>query len=272
MAEITAQIEALWREHPEPASQLVMQERQEPRMTSLLNRGDFLKPVKEVEAGSARRFCIRLRKRRRRTDATGFRALARGSAIADDGPVVRQSRLAGVLRRRAGGDVRRSRHAKLAAVASGIARLARRGIHGARLERQASASADRAIRRRTGSRRASPRNWRNAIRKTGCLRAGRGSGSTAKLVRDIALAASGLSNPKIGGPSVHPPAPEFLFVPPASYGPKVWIEDQGPDRYRRALYTFRFRSVPYPMLQTFDAPNGDVSCVRRSRRTRRCRR
>lgn len=35
--------------------------------------------------------------------------------------------------------------------------------------------------------------------------------------------------------------------------------------YRRALYTFRFRSVPYPMLQSFDAPNGDFSCVRRSR-------
>ena len=39
----------------------------------------------------------------------------------------------------------------------------------------------------------------------------------------------------------------------------------GPDRYRRALYTFRYRSVPYPMLQTFDAPNGDVACVRRAR-------
>ena len=82
-------------------------------------------------------------------------------------------------------------------------------------------------------------------------------------MRDIALAASGLLNPKVGGPSVYPPAPEFLFQPPASYGPKTWNDDNGPDRYRRALYTFRFRSVPYPMLQTFDAPNGDVSCVRR---------
>jgi len=86
-----------------------------------------------------------------------------------------------------------------------------------------------------------------------------------EIVRDIALAASGLLNPKIGGPSVFPPSPEFLYMPPASYGPKIWPEDKGPNRYRRALYTFRFRSVPYPMLQTFDAPNGDVSCVRRSR-------
>ena len=65
-------------------------------------------------------------------------------------------------------------------------------------------------------------------------------------------------------PSVFPPAPAFLFQPPASYGPKVWTEATGPDRYRRALYTFRYRSVPYPMLQTFDAPNGDFSCVRRA--------
>ena len=87
----------------------------------------------------------------------------------------------------------------------------------------------------------------------------------AELVRDIALAASGLLNRKIGGESVCPPAPEFLFQPPASYGPKTWAEASGPERYRRALYTFRYRSVPYPMLQTFDAPNGDFSCVRRAR-------
>jgi hypothetical protein len=85
----------------------------------------------------------------------------------------------------------------------------------------------------------------------------------AEVVRDIALAASGLMNPKIGGPSVYPPAPDFLFQPPASYGPKIWLTDTGPDRYRRAFYTFRFRSVPYPALQNFDAPNGEFACARR---------
>ncbi|HKX30581.1 MAG TPA: DUF1549 and DUF1553 domain-containing protein [Blastocatellia bacterium] len=84
-------------------------------------------------------------------------------------------------------------------------------------------------------------------------------------VRDIALAASGLLNPQVGGPSVFPPSPEFLYQPPASFGPKVWIEDKSEQRYRRALYTFRYRSVPFPALQTFDVPNGDVSCVRRPR-------
>ena len=87
----------------------------------------------------------------------------------------------------------------------------------------------------------------------------------AEIVRDIALEASGLLNPKVGGPSIFSPAPEFLFQPPASYAPFPWKEETGPDRYRRALYTFRRRSTPYPVLQVFDAPNGDFSCVRRLR-------
>jgi hypothetical protein len=87
----------------------------------------------------------------------------------------------------------------------------------------------------------------------------------AEIVRDIALAASGLLNAEVGGPSVYPPAPAFLFLPPASYSAKTWTPAEGPERYRRALYTFRFRSVPYPVLQAFDAPAGDMACVRRAR-------
>jgi hypothetical protein len=87
----------------------------------------------------------------------------------------------------------------------------------------------------------------------------------AEIVRDIALDASGLLDEQVGGAPVTPPAPAFIFLPPASYGPKMWPDETGPDRYRRALYTFRFRSVPYPVLQTFDAPNGDGACVRRLR-------
>ena len=86
-----------------------------------------------------------------------------------------------------------------------------------------------------------------------------------EVVRDIALAASGLLNPAMGGPSIHPPSPEFLYQPPASYGPKSWHEEAVPECYRRSVYIFKFRSVPYPALQTFDAPNGDFSCVRRLR-------
>lgn len=86
-----------------------------------------------------------------------------------------------------------------------------------------------------------------------------------EVVRDMALAVSGLLDPKVGGPAIYSPAPSFLFVPPTSYGPFTWIEAQGSDRYRRALYTFRRRSTPYPMLTNFDTPNGDTACVRRVR-------
>jgi hypothetical protein len=86
-----------------------------------------------------------------------------------------------------------------------------------------------------------------------------------EIVRDIALAASGLLHPAIGGRSVMPPAPGFLFQPPASYAPFPWKDEEGAEKYRRALYTFRRRSTPYPALQTFDVPNADFSCVRRLR-------
>lgn len=84
-----------------------------------------------------------------------------------------------------------------------------------------------------------------------------------EMVRDIALAASGRLNPKLGGPSIYAPIPESLLA--LSYAPLTWNAEVGPDRYRRALYTFRRRSLPYPALQNFDTPNGDFSCTRRPR-------
>lgn len=87
----------------------------------------------------------------------------------------------------------------------------------------------------------------------------------AETVKDMALTVSSLLNPKIGGPSIMAPAPLDLFRPPASYAPFPWVNAEGPDKYRRALYTFRRRSTPYPVLQIFDAPNGEASCVRRAR-------
>ena len=86
----------------------------------------------------------------------------------------------------------------------------------------------------------------------------------AEAIRDTYLAASGLLNLEIGGPAVHPPAPAFLFLPPSSFGAKSWEEDKDAQRYRRALYTFRFRTATYPMLQTFDAPTGEFACARRT--------
>ncbi|MFN9369475.1 MAG: DUF1553 domain-containing protein, partial [Planctomycetia bacterium] len=86
----------------------------------------------------------------------------------------------------------------------------------------------------------------------------------AELVRDVALSASGLIHHALGGPSVIPPVPpnvlEFNYAQPS-----FWKPTGGPERYRRSVYLFRKRSMPDPLLSSFDAPNGDVSCARRVR-------
>ena len=80
----------------------------------------------------------------------------------------------------------------------------------------------------------------------------------AETVRDIQLATSGLLDATLGGRSVFPPAPAYLFQRPVSYGPKIGPSRPIPTATAARLYTFRFRSVPYPMLVAFDAPNGSV--------------
>ena len=86
----------------------------------------------------------------------------------------------------------------------------------------------------------------------------------AETVRDIALSVSGLLHQKVGGPSVIPPVPQNVLDYNYVY-PGYWNPAQGPERYRRALYMFRKRSMPDPVLSAFDAPNGDLSCARRVR-------
>jgi hypothetical protein len=84
----------------------------------------------------------------------------------------------------------------------------------------------------------------------------------SETIRDIALAASGLLSKKIGGPSVYPPIPDGVLS--LGYGAQMpWPTSTGEDRYRRAMYTFWKRSVPYPSMIVFDQPNGDFSCTRR---------
>lgn len=84
-----------------------------------------------------------------------------------------------------------------------------------------------------------------------------------EVVQDIALSVSGLLNPKVGGPSVYPPIPGT--VGDTSYGGFSWPETKGEDRYRRGLYTFWKRSLPFPALAAFDVPSGETSCPRRMR-------
>ncbi len=71
----------------------------------------------------------------------------------------------------------------------------------------------------------------------------------AELIRDSALFASGLLNPEIGGRSVRP-------YQPAGASPHRWVESFAEDRYRRGMYIEFYRTAPYPLLASFDAPNG----------------
>jgi hypothetical protein len=86
----------------------------------------------------------------------------------------------------------------------------------------------------------------------------------AELVRDTALAASGLLSEKIGGPSVFPQQPPGVTTEGA-YGQLQWKVSEGPDRYRRGLYTFMKRTAPYAMTLTFDGPSGEACLARRDR-------
>ncbi len=86
----------------------------------------------------------------------------------------------------------------------------------------------------------------------------------AEMVRDQALALSGLLSPKIGGPSVFPPQPEGLWQA-AFNGQRTWASSHGSDKYRRALYTFWRRTVPYPSMATFDAPSREICAIKRVR-------
>jgi hypothetical protein len=82
-------------------------------------------------------------------------------------------------------------------------------------------------------------------------------------VRDVALAAAGLLNPKIGGPSVMPPQPDGVWAP--VYSDDAWKTATDGDRFRRGLYTFWRRSSPYATYMLFDAPSRELACTRRPR-------
>jgi hypothetical protein len=85
----------------------------------------------------------------------------------------------------------------------------------------------------------------------------------AEVIRDLALAASGLLDTRLGGPSVRPPQPaEYSNLTYANSA--KWQVSKGGDAYRRGLYTFFQRTSPYPMLMTFDSPDSTECTAQRS--------
>jgi hypothetical protein len=255
-------IEALWRQQPEGSSQLVLQARETPRHTHVLQRGDFLKPGAPIGPGVPA-FLHPLPPGESATRLTFARWL-----VSRDSPTTARSIVNRVWQSYFG--------IGLVSTSEDLGTQSEAPSHPELLDWLAVEFMDRGWSLKSLHRLiVNSATYRQVSRVTPELYArdpynrllarGPRFRVEAEAVRDIALAASGLLQPEVGGPSAFPPAPEFLFQPPTSYGPKIWKEATGAGRYRRALYTFRYRSVPYPALQAFDAPNGDFSCVRRAR-------
>lgn len=261
-ASSNARIAVAWKDHPEGTSQLVLVEREQPRPTHTLRRGDFLKPEKPVSpavpaylhqlprGASPDRMSFARWLVDRRSPTTARAIVNRiwqsyfGTGLVETPEDFGRQ-----------GD--RPSHPELLDWLA--VELMENGWRLKHIHRLITTSATY-----HQSSRVTPEMLAHDPTNR-LLARGPRVRVDAEIVRDIALAASGLLNEKIGGPSVFPPAPEFLYQPPSSYGTKIWEEEKGPNRYRRGLYTFRYRSVPYPVLQIFDAPTGDVSCVRRPR-------
>ena len=85
---------------------------------------------------------------------------------------------------------------------------------------------------------------------------------SAEIIRDLHLTASGLLDRTIGRRGIRPPLPAFVTEVGRSV---AWPVSQGSERHRRGMYIFFKRTVPYPMLMTFDAPDSTISCSRRER-------
>lgn len=255
------EIDALWADHPQGISQLVLEERPEPRETHRLDRGEYTKPAERVDPGvpgflhafeaeSPDRldFARWLVDRKSPTTARsivnriwqayfGVGLVETSGDFGAQGAPPSHPKLLDWLAVELMENDWRLKH---------IHRL----IVDSATYRQSSRVTPELLRRDPNNR---------------LLARGARFRVDAEIVRDSALAASGLLNREMGGPGVYPPAPEFLFKPPVSFAPKVWDYDTGPDKYRRALYTFRYRSQLYPAYQVFDAPTGETACVRRVR-------
>lgn len=84
---------------------------------------------------------------------------------------------------------------------------------------------------------------------------------SAEMIRDQALAVSGLLSPKMFGAPVYPPQPAGVWN--SVYNGAAWNESKGEDRMRRAIYTYVKRTSGFPGFLTFDAPSRDVCSARR---------
>jgi mono/diheme cytochrome c family protein len=257
-----AKIDALWAQHPEGATQMTLAARDEMRQTTVFKRGDWLKPGDAVEAG------VPSILNPLPAGAPGTR-LTFAKWITDRrAPTTARSFVNRVWQSYFG--------TGLVATSEDLGTQSEKPSHPELLDWLACEFMDQGWSIKSLHRLiVTSTTYRQASNVTPELIAkdpynrllARGARFRVEgeIVRDIQLSVSGLLNAKIGGRAVMPPAPEYLFQPPASYAPFPWKEEAGEDRYRRALYTLRRRTTPFPMLAVFDVPEGNTSCVRRTR-------
>ncbi len=260
--EANDRIDGLWKQWPAGSTSLTLMARDEPRETALLKRGDFLKPGKKVGPGTPA-FLHPLPADAPPTRLTFARWLADKNS-----PTTARVFVNRVWQSYFGtGIVSTSEDFGMQADSPSHPELLDwlacefmdRGWKIKDLHRQVVTSAAYRQSSRVTPELLAKDSYNRLLARAPRLRV------EGEIVRDVALAASGLLNRKLGGPSVMPPAPAFLLLHPGSYAPFPWVDATGDDRYRRALYTFRRRSTPYPALATFDVPNADTACVRRMR-------
>ncbi len=258
--EANERIEGLWQRWPQGTTALALAARDEPRSTRMLKRGDFLKPGETVTAGvpavlhslDASAPPTRLTLARwltdRRSPTTARVAVNRiWQAYFGTGIVATSEDFGTQCEPPSHPELLDWLATELMDGGWSMKALHRLIVHSATYRQSSNVSSE--LYARDQFNRLLARGPRFRVE--------------GEIVRDVALAASGRLNPTIGGPSIFSPIPESLLG--LSYAPLTWNAETGPDRYRRALYTFRRRSLPYPALQNFDAPNADFACVRRQR-------
>ncbi len=255
-------IEIAWKKHPEGTTSLVLDSRDQPRMTALLKRGDFTKPGDKVTAG------VPATLNPLPNGADGSRLTFAKWLVARDAPTTARALVNRVWQSYFGtglistpedlgtqGEVPQHRELldwlAVDFMENGWSlKHLHRLILTSETYQQSSLVTPQQLEK-------DPYN--RLLGRGARLRV------EGEVVRDIQLAVSGLLNPEVGGRPVMPPAPAFLFEKPASYAPFPWKVEADSQQYRRAVYVFRRRSTPYPFLSTFDVPNGEASCIRRAR-------
>ncbi|MES2508194.1 MAG: PSD1 and planctomycete cytochrome C domain-containing protein [Verrucomicrobiota bacterium] len=260
---INEEIETLWKQHPEGTTTLVLDGRDEPRMTNLLKRGDFLKPGEQVAAGVPAMLNNPLTK-----DADGSRLTFARWMVSRQSPTTARAWVNRVWQAYFGTGLVDTpedfglqgslpSHPELLDWLA--AEFMDKGWSNKELHRLILTSATYRQESKVTPALLEKDPYNRLLARGPRFRV------EGEVVRDIQLAVSGLLNPQLGGRSVMPPAPEYLFEKPVSYAPFPWKVEVDNQKYRRSVYVFRRRSTPFPFLGTFDVPNGETACVKRAR-------